>query len=347
MVLQEEIIFWYLKNKRNFPWRKTRDPYKIWVSEVILQQTRAAQGITFYEKFLKEFPTLEILAKSNEQKVLKTWQGLGYYTRARNLFHTACKIVNDFKGKFPEDYKKLKAFKGIGDYTASAIGSICFDLPEAVVDGNVYRVISRIFAIDNPIDISGSHKIFKEKANSLIKGYVPGLFNQAMMEFGSIQCVPRKPNCDICPVKKECVSYKRNNLHVFPVKRGVKIIKKRFFNYFVFHSSFQETIIEKRESGIWKNLYQFPLLETKKKINKLSKKDVLDVLKKYSNVEKFSFVKWNKTPIQNRLSHQKIEIVFWIVEIEGIDNFFIKTKDLFDYPMPKVLQNFREIFFIC
>ncbi len=347
MPIQKELIAWYLKNKRNFPWRKTKDPYKIWVSEIILQQTKAEKGVLFYNKFLKEYPTLKKLVKSSEKEVLKVWEGLGYYSRARNLFHTGCKIFDEYEGKFPKDFQILKSFRGIGDYTASAIGSICFDLPEGVVDGNVYRLISRVFGIDDPINLYGSRKKFKAKVNLLIKGYDPGLFNQAMMEFGALQCVSRNPKCNICSLKVKCFSYKSGKVKFFPFKLGTKKIKNRFFNYIVFHKSYKETIIEKRETGIWKNLYQFPLIETEKNIKQISRKHIINILKKYKKIEKFSLLKWNKLPIKNRLSHQNIEINFWIVEINEVIENYIKKEELSNYPMPKVLKNFREKFFIC
>ena len=347
MLIQTKLISWYLKNKRDFPWRKTKDPYKIWVSEIILQQTKAATGVLHYNKFLKEFPTLKKLAKSSEKKVLKTWEGFGYYSRARNLFHTAKKLFYEYEGQFPTDFQTLKSFRGIGDYTASAIGSICFNLPEGVVDGNVYRLISRVFGINDPININASKRKFKEKVNFLIKGFDSGLFNQAMMEFGALQCIPSNPKCNICPLKRICFSYKNNQAHLFPFKSEKKKIKNRFFNFIVFHNSVNETIIEKRESGIWKNLYQFPLLETKNNIKKISREKITNILKKYRDTAEFTLSKWNKKPIKNILSHQKIEIDFWIVKIDGRIESFIKKESLMNYPMPKVLQNFREKFFLC
>ena len=347
MPIQTKLISWYLKNKRDFPWRKTKDPYKIWVSEIILQQTKAATGVLHYNTFLKEFPTLKKLAKSSEKKVLKTWEGFGYYSRARNLLHTAKKLFYEYQGQFPTDFQTIKSFRGIGDYTASAIGSICFNLPEGVVDGNVYRLISRVFGIDDPININASKRKFKEKVNFLIKGFDPGLFNQAMMEFGALQCIPSNPKCNICPLKKICFSYKNNQVHLFPFKSEKKKIKNRFFNFIVFHNSLNETIIEKREAGIWKNLYQFPLLETRNNIKKISREQIANILKKYRNTDEFNLSKWNKKPIKNLLSHQKIEIDFWIVKIDGRIDSFIKKESLMNYPMPKVLQNFREKFFLC
>ena len=347
MSIQTKLISWYLKNKRDFPWRKTKDPYKIWVSEIILQQTKAATGVLHYNKFLKEFPTLKKLAKSSEKKVLKTWEGFGYYSRARNLLHTAKKLFYEHEGQFPTDFQTLKSFRGIGDYTASAIGSMCFNLQEGVVDGNVYRLISRVFGINDPININTSKRKFKQKVNFLIKGFDSGLFNQAMMEFGALQCILSNPKCNICPLKRICFSYKNNQVHLFPFKSKKKKIKNRFFNFIVFHNSVNETIIEKREAGIWKNLYQFPLLETKNNIKKISREQITNILKKYRKTAEFTLSKWNKKPIKNILSHQKIEIDFWIVKIDGRIESFIKKESLMNYPMPKVLQNFREKFFLC
>lgn len=347
MLIQTKLISWYQKNKRTFPWRKTKDPYKIWISEIILQQTKADNGVLYYEKFLKIFPTLNELAKSSEEEVLKAWEGFGYYSRARNLFHTACKIFKEYDSKFPDDFKTLKSFKGIGDYTASAIVSICFNIPEGVVDGNVYRFISRFFGIKDDINLYSSKKKFKEKVNSLIKGFEPGLFNQAMMEFGALQCVPRKPKCNICTLKGNCFSFKNNQTSLLPINSKKKKTKTRFFNFIVFHNSFKQVIIEKRDTGIWKNLYQFPLLETKKSIKKISRAKIIDILKNYCDIKEFTLSKWNNKPIKNILSHQQIQVDFWVVKIDKDLIGCIDKKDLINYPMPKVLQNFREKFFLC
>ena len=215
------------------PWRKTSDPYKIWLSEIILQQTRVAQGLPYYETFAKKFPTVHHLAKENEKVVMKTWQGLGYYSRARNLHYTAKFISKNLKGKFPNEFEEIKKLKGIGDYTASALASFAFNKPHAVVDGNVFRVLSRVFGIKTPIDSSKGKKIFTEKAKSLLDKKNPGTFNQAIMEFGALQCVPQNPDCNNCPLKKNCKAFEKNLVEVLPIKSKKIKTRNRYFNYLI------------------------------------------------------------------------------------------------------------------
>ena len=222
MGFQKKLLIWFDENRRSFPWRVNKKPYNVWLSEIILQQTRAAQGLPYYERFLSAFPTVISLAKASEDQVMKLWQGLGYYSRARNLHATAKLITEQYEGKFPNDFDQIKSLKGIGDYTASAIASICFNQEQAVVDGNVYRVLSRTFGISHPIDAFGAHKLFKEKAQTLMKGAPPGDFNQAMMEFGAIQCVPKNPNCLDCIFQSECLAFQQGKVSLLPVK-GKKV----------------------------------------------------------------------------------------------------------------------------
>ncbi len=233
MIFSEIILSWYRKNKRNLPWRDTLDPYKIWLSEIILQQTRVAQGTPYYEKFLENFPTIERLANATETEVLKLWQGLGYYSRARNLHTTSKIVVENHGGEFPSTYNNLLELKGIGDYTASAIASICFDEPRAVVDGNVYRVLARYFGIDTPINSTKGIKYFKELAQSVMDADQIRDYNQGIMEFGALQCVPKSPDCSVCPLKNSCVALQRNSIESLPVKVGKTKVRKRYFNYLV------------------------------------------------------------------------------------------------------------------
>ena len=218
MSFQNKLIEWYKENCRPFPWRKNIRPYNVWLSEIILQQTRAAQGLPYYKSFISNFPTVEQLAAAKEDQIMRLWQGLGYYSRARNLHATAKTITRDYHGRFPNDFNQIKSLKGIGDYTASAIVSICFGQEQAVVDGNVYRVLSRIFGIDQPIDLSGAHKIYKQKAQNLMKGAAPGDFNQAIMEFGALQCTPKKPICHDCIFKNQCIAFQKDKVSFLPVK---------------------------------------------------------------------------------------------------------------------------------
>ncbi len=245
------------------PWRETSDPYCIWLSEIMLQQTRIEQGLPYYLAFTNAYPSIFDLANASEEEVLKLWQGLGYYSRARNLHATAKYIAFELNGKFPETYEGLLKLKGVGDYTASAIASISYNEPVAVVDGNVYRVLSRYFDIDTPINSTAGIKEFKLLAKELLDKEDPATYNQAIMEFGALQCKPQSPLCNTCPLSASCLALKNNKISMLPVKLKKGKIKKRYFNYLVFQSEENKTILEKRSGkGIWEGLYQFPLIET-------------------------------------------------------------------------------------
>jgi len=264
MCIATEIIPWYLANKRDLPWRNTQDPYKIWISEIILQQTRVEQGISYYHKLTTAFPTIKHLAQADEEIVLKNWQGLGYYSRARNLHFAAKQIVNDFNNKFPNNYNDIISLKGVGEYTAAAIASFAFQLPYAVLDGNVFRLLSRLMGIDTPINSTKAKKEFSELAQSLMNTKHPDLYNQAIMEFGSQVCKPKKPKCNECPLQSSCFAFSKNKIQLLPVKPKKNKQKVMYFNYFYFRYQ-DKTFIQKRsENDIWKNLYQFPLIENTK-----------------------------------------------------------------------------------
>jgi A/G-specific adenine glycosylase len=337
------LLSWYSENKRPFPWRKTKEPYKVWLSEIILQQTRTVQGTPYYERFIKVFPTVKDLALADEDKVLKMWQGLGYYSRARNLHHTARHIHNDCKGTFPNTFEGLIALKGVGDYTASAIASICFNLPEAVVDGNVYRFLSRYFGIQTPINDRFAHGEFKTKAALLMDGTQPGTFNQALMEFGALQCTPKNPFCTQCPFAKKCVAFNQNKILSLPVK-GRKIkVTERHFNYLVIQDQNGKILLEKRQGkGIWQNLFQFPLVETSKMMK--SKKAFVSHLPPELEIELDlkSLKLWNKTPIIHKLSHQKLFVFFWIVPSLILQEKGLSVGDLNKRAVPVVIQNFMK-----
>ena len=344
----ETLLNWYFENKRDFLWRQTKDPYKIWLSEIILQQTKTSQGLPYYKKFIKEYPTINDLALSSELKVLKLWQGLGYYSRARNLHFTAKYIVKKYDGKFPNSHQEILNLKGVGDYTASAIASICFGLPHAVVDGNVYRFLSRYFGITTPVDTSDGFKEFKEKATSLIDKSQPGDFNQALIEFGALQCKPRKPNCNICPFIQDCFALNYDKINILPVKRKVKKIKNRHLNYLVMIDKNERVIFEKRQGvGIWQNMYQFPLLETNQKIKNINEFNTQMISSKPElDRKKEKWILWNKTSIIHKLSHQKLHIFFWINQTTEILPNALTLEDLKKLPVPVVIQNFIDNFFI-
>ena len=344
MNFSTKLINWYTVNKRDLPWRSTNNPYYIWLSEIILQQTQVVQGTPYYHAFTSQFPTVYDLANANEEDVLKLWQGLGYYSRARNLHWSAKYIVNELDGVFPDTYKDILKLKGVGDYTASAIASICFNEVTAVVDGNVYRALSRIFGIETPINSTPGQKEFKALAQQLIDKQQPAIFNQAIMEFGARQCKPKNPDCSVCPFKTGCLALKENKIDVLPVKLKKTKVTKKYFNFIVIISKNEKTILEQRVgSGIWQNLYQFPLIETEKPStynNIKSKIENLDVLEDMN----FDVHLYNDTDIIHKLSHQHLYTKFWIVSVdENIENG-IDISNIEDFPVPILIGNFIDKF---
>ncbi len=253
------LLAWYDQNKRDLPWRRTKDPYLIWLSEIILQQTRVVQGLAYYNCFSERFPTPRALAEAPEDEVLKYWQGLGYYSRARNL-HAAAKSM---QGEFPRTYEGVRALKGVGDYTAAAVCSIAYDMPYAVVDGNVYRVLARVFGIDTPIDSPAGKKQFTELAQKLLDKKRPGDYNQAIMDFGATVCTPAAPQCLVCPLAAVCRALADGRVEQLPVKAQKTKISNRYFHY-IYVKQGENTWLHKRGAGdVWQNLYEPPLVETK------------------------------------------------------------------------------------
>lgn len=339
------IISWYVKNKRDLPWRKTQDPYKIWLSEVILQQTRVQQGLPYYFSFVNKYPDVKKLAQAPESDILKLWQGLGYYSRARNLHSAAKTVVRDFKGKFPGSYAELKKLKGVGDYTAAAISSICFNEVQAVVDGNVYRVLSRIFGIDAPIDSTEGKKTFNALANELISQKHPAEFNQAIMEFGAMQCVPKSPACEICPFFVHCEARKKKLVPALPVKAKKTKVTDRYFYYLVIRHNGNVFLKQRREKDIWQGLFDFPLIETDQPVNE---KQLLKTKewKALFNDSKFEIRNYSPE-IKHILSHQKLHVRF--IEIETgkklkmpAGTLYIKEKELKKYAVPVVVASYIE-----
>ena len=343
MIFSNKLISWYLQNKRDLPWRKTKNPYFVWLSEIMLQQTRVAQGMSYYLKFTETFPTVFDLAKADESTVLKMWQGLGYYSRARNLHATAKHIAFELDGKFPSTYKEIVKLKGIGDYTASAIASICFNEPTAVVDGNVYRVLSRYFGIETPINSSAGNKEFKELAQTLIDTSKPGTFNQAIMDFGAIQCKPKNPICLFCPFSESCVALQKNKIDTLPVKDKKTKVRDRYFNYLVVKTDDNKTIFQERKGrGIWQGLYEFPKIESTSNINKkelISSKEFVELFPEKTTISLF-----NKEEIVHKLSHQHLHTQFWIVETEIHNKATISWSSVKKYPVPVLIANFLEKF---
>lgn len=339
MIFSKRLVTWYLQNKRDLPWRKSQNPYNIWLSEIILQQTRVDQGTAYYLKFVEHFPSVFELANASEEEVLKLWQGLGYYSRARNLHFSAKYIANDLKGVFPSTYNELLQLKGVGDYTASAIASICFNEATAVVDGNVYRVLARYFGIATPINSTAGIKEFKQLAQALLNAQDSGTHNQAIMEFGARMCKPQNPDCAICPLQDSCVALSKNNIKELPVKEKKIKVRNRYFNYLVIETSDGKTLIEKRTKGIWINLYQFPLVESKHEIDELQlvKSDVFNSLFSEISTEISLF---NTNMVLHKLSHQHIFTKFWIVKMASSEKMNIDWKGIAQYPVPVLIDNF-------
>jgi A/G-specific adenine glycosylase len=342
-MLNNQIINWYNANKRDLPWRKTKDPYLIWISEIMLQQTRVDTVIDYFNRFIERFPNIKELALANEIEVLNLWQGLGYYSRARNLHYTAQTIHSNYKGVFPTTYKEILSLKGIGSYTAAAISSFAYNLPYAVLDGNVFRVLSRVYGIDTPIDTSEGKKLFQDIASQTMGNAVPQIYNQAIIEFGALQCTPKLVNCSICPIQLECYAYKCNAVDQFPKKSKQIKVRNRYFYYLFLYCS-DRFAIEKREANdIWKNLFQYPLIETD---NKIELNNLIQT-NQWKNIFNDSdlVIQSISDNIVHKLSHQTINTCFIHVEIDdkyiqSNNRFvFINKKQANQFPFPKLIDS--------
>ena len=342
MIFSNSLIHWYLNNKRDLPWRNTHNPYNIWLSEIMLQQTRVAQGLPYYLDFISTFPTVFDLANAPEEKVLKHWQGLGYYSRARNLHYTAQFVANELKGEFPNNYKELLKLKGIGEYTAAAIASFSFNEAVPVVDGNVFRVLSRYFDIETDISLASAKKEFTDLAFELMPKNDPATFNQAIMEFGALQCVPKNPNCQNCIFNSSCSALQKKKVQTLPVKSKKIKISYRFFNYLVFEDDKKHTLIQKRDQkGIWQNLYEFPLIETENELD-LDAVSELIINKYQSEYEIVGVSNWTPKSQIHKLSHQHLNINFWKVKVKGEIPGATNGTNIKKFPFPKVIFNFIE-----
>lgn len=326
------------------PWRNTTDPYRIWLSEIILQQTRVAQGLPYYERFVTAFPTVQDLAAASQEEVLKLWQGLGYYSRGRNLHHTAQYISQELDGTFPNTYKELLTLKGVGDYTASAIASISFNEPTAVVDGNVYRVLSRVYGIDTPINSTSGQKEFKALAQELIDPEQPATFNQAIMEFGAIQCKPKNPYCLHCIFQEQCDAFRKNRIATLPIKLKKTKVRKRHLHYLVFISSKQKTVLKERTGkGIWQGLYEFPVIEVDGDEERF--RESASLKKELEPYKVLSIQQHNDKPIVHKLSHQHLYTTFWIIEVDALGPAAIPITEIKKLPVPVLIANFvQELF---
>jgi A/G-specific adenine glycosylase len=341
--ISPKLLDWFDKNKRELPWRMTQDPYKIWISEIILQQTRVVQGMDYYLRFIQRFPTIQDLAKAEEQEVLKLWQGLGYYSRARNLHHTAQVLLNEYGGKFPEDHKAILSLKGIGDYTAAAITSFAWNMSYPAVDGNVFRFFARLFMIDEPIDTQKGKKLFTDLVRQAMDEKRAGDFNQGTMEFGALQCIPQNPDCSVCPFMEHCLAYKNNSISHFPVKRGKIKTEERYLYYFRIKQGEYTYLIKRSGQGIWKNLFEYPMIESHEPFSfeNLTQNKTFKELFSQADLD-FRLIIQNKKHV---LSHRVLYASLYEVHIPmdfNIIPYYIKIKEseFEDYPVHRLMEYF-------
>jgi A/G-specific adenine glycosylase len=333
------ILQWYQKNKRDLPWRATNNPYFIWLSEIILQQTQVIQGLNYYYKFIENFPTIHHLAAANEEDILKLWQGLGYYSRARNLHKAAQTIVNDFNGEFPSTYNDVLKLSGVGPYTASAITSMAYELPYPVLDGNVYRFVARLYNIDLPINQPKTYTAFQGILTEMMVNQKPSTFNNAMMEMGAIVCKPVQPLCQNCPVLSFCEAYKKGTVNQLPVKMNKVKVKTRVFNYFYFNLNGAFYIEKRTQKDIWENMYQLPLIETNNPVINSELKLML-AEKQWGDSLDIKF----EMDLSHQLTHQKILVKVWSCSLDNKSFRTVKDWIKVDevsykkYPIPKLIE---------
>lgn len=340
--ISKKLIDWYKANQRDLPWRHTADAYFIWLSEIIMQQTQVVQGLGYYLKFTGKYPTVAQLARAPEDEVMRLWQGLGYYSRARNLHAAAKHIVEHHKGRFPASYHEIRKLNGVGDYTAAAIASFAYNLPHAVVDGNVYRVLSRLFGIGTPINSTAGKKEFQALADELLDHKRPALHNSALMEFGALHCRPQNPLCETCPVQQHCYAYQHKTVQQFPVKDKKLKVTERYFNYMVLKRGDTAYIRKRSGKGIWQNLYEFLLIEGS---GRLSEEEALQHpdlagLKLRPSLQSVS------GEYKHILTHQTIYAKFYVLEIKKAPpaELFVPVKKqaLGQYAFPRLIDRFME-----
>ncbi|MEG1621844.1 MAG: A/G-specific adenine glycosylase [Alistipes sp.] len=339
------LLAWYEAHQRDLPWRQTHDPYLIWISEAILQQTRVAQGLAYYQRFITQYPDIQTLASSSIDEVMKLWQGLGYYSRARNLHAAAQTIVAHFHGEFPRSYEEVRSLRGIGDYTAAAICAFAYNTPCAVVDGNVYRFFARLFNLDTPINTSAGHKLFAQIATSLIDTQQAALWNQAVMEFGALHCLPNQPLCTTCPFAERCLSLSAHTIAQRPVKKGKATIRSRWLNYLHITCGDQVFIHRREERDIWQGLYEFPLIESDRPLafEELIATDTFQQL--FANTH-FHLLH-TQVMAKHQLTHQALYAIFYHIELApekscNVDQNYqsICAKELDDYAIPRLIERY-------
>ena len=340
------LIAWYLENKRELPWRETSDPYRIWISEIILQQTRVAQGLEYFNRFMERFPTVTALAEASEDEVMKYWQGLGYYSRARNLHIAAREIAIRYKGQFPTEYEEVLALKGIGAYTAAAVCSFAWKEPYAVVDGNVYRVLSRFWGIDTPIDSVAGKKEFAALAQELLDRNRPDLYNQAIMDFGALVCSPKNPDCLYCPLQEECVARIKGCIDKLPVKGGKTSVKPRYFNYFHLTCRGKTLLRRREEKDIGQNLYEYPLIETSEVMDFADLQQTPAYRRLLQGVETVEVKQMVEMP-KHVLSHRIIYAHFYRLEISNFSvahQLYLQLSDeeIENYAVSRLMELYWE-----
>jgi len=342
----EKLLQWNRKfNTRAMPWKGEKDPYKIWLSEIILQQTRVEQGLAYYERFITAFPTIQQLAAASEKKVFKLWEGLGYYTRCKNLIATASYICKENNGKFPDTYESILSLKGIGPYTAAAIGSFAFNLPHAVIDGNVLRVLSRYFGISTPIDSIAGKKLYGLLANELLNKQQPGIYNQAIMDFGAVICKPQLPLCHQCPQKRDCQAFKNNLVKILPLKEKQLKKKTRWLYYLVVHVKDSILVKKRTEKDIWQNLYEFVLIETGAPVAPGENNIRAHIEQKLGGPD--FRIKYSSPVYRQQLTHQTIIGQFIELETDrvpaALKNYERVKKSLLEnYPFPKFITSYLQ-----
>lgn len=338
MNLSDELIQWYLKNKRDLPWRNTNNAYIIWLSEIILQQTRVEQGMPYFHRFLEKYPDVKSFAAADEGDILNLWQGLGYYSRGRNMLKTARQVVAEFGNDFPVEYDQLIHLKGIGEYTASAISSFSANKAKAVVDGNVFRVLARYFGMNEPINSSKGKKLFQDTANEVLNKEKPGLHNQAIMEFGAMLCKPKNPDCSACPVRLECYAYNNNVIAELPQKLKKTKVRERFFNYIVVTDGDVILMNKRDEKDIWANMHDFPLFES---THRITAEEVLLLPEFKTFFGENSLIIKNYPIKKHVLTHQHLHAQFIIIDTKPIKLeqkwFYTDANILKNLAMPKII----------
>lgn len=346
LVISDLLGLWYEQNRRLLPWRESNDPYIIWVSEIILQQTRVVQGLDYFNRFVCRFPDVTSLAEAEEDEVLKYWEGLGYYSRARNMHTAAKEIMERFGGIFPSEYVDVLSLKGIGEYTAAAIVSFAWNKPYPVVDGNVYRVLARLFAEETPIDSPRGKKLFYAFASELMNDKYPARHNQSMMELGALQCVPRNPDCGICPLKNYCAAFASGKVNLFPVKQNTTKSRNRYFHYFYIIYNGKVLLLRREKQDIWKGLYEFPCIETKEQMDFADLQSTVDFHHLFDQTGRLD-INVELLNVKHVLTHQVLFATFYKVRIErmsdSLQNYLqILPKDMDLYAVPRLIHIYLD-----